>query len=185
MRIAVSTVALAAALIAAAPASAATFLFTYSGTNTIGGAFTATGTLTTTDTTTTVSGRQAFTITGITGTRNGAAITGLSPAGTDFGGVAIDNLVFATGPFLTGNGFGFSVANTTNLFNPYYVGDYEEYVRTAGNADVQNTPGVTFTLTRVTSAVPETATWGMMIAGFGMMGAALRTRRRSTKVTYA
>lgn len=35
------------------------------------------------------------------------------------------------------------------------------------------------------SAVPETATWGMMIAGFGMMGAALRTRRRSTKVTFA
>ena len=34
-------------------------------------------------------------------------------------------------------------------------------------------------------AVPETATWGMMIAGFGMMGAALRTRRRSTKVTFA
>jgi hypothetical protein len=35
------------------------------------------------------------------------------------------------------------------------------------------------------SAVPETATWGMMIAGFGMMGAALRTRRHSTKVTFA
>lgn len=34
-------------------------------------------------------------------------------------------------------------------------------------------------------AVPETATWGMMIAGFGMMGAAMRTRRRSTKVTFA
>lgn len=35
------------------------------------------------------------------------------------------------------------------------------------------------------AAVPETATWGMMIAGFGMMGAALRTRRRSAKVTFA
>jgi hypothetical protein len=34
-------------------------------------------------------------------------------------------------------------------------------------------------------AVPEPATWGMMIAGFGMMGAAMRTRRRSTKVSYA
>ena len=34
-------------------------------------------------------------------------------------------------------------------------------------------------------AVPETATWGMMIAGFGMIGAAMRTRRRSTKVTFA
>jgi len=34
------------------------------------------------------------------------------------------------------------------------------------------------------AAVPETATWGMMIAGFGMMGAALRTRRRSA-VSFA
>lgn len=34
-------------------------------------------------------------------------------------------------------------------------------------------------------AVPETATWGMMIAGFGMMGASLRTRRRSAKVSFA
>ena len=37
----------------------------------------------------------------------------------------------------------------------------------------------------VAGAVPETATWSMMIAGFGMMGAALRTRRRSTKVSFA
>ncbi|KQS02185.1 hypothetical protein ASG11_15505 [Sphingomonas sp. Leaf357] len=37
----------------------------------------------------------------------------------------------------------------------------------------------------VAAAVPETATWAMMIAGFGMMGAAMRTRRRSTKVSFA
>ncbi|KQS01519.1 hypothetical protein ASG11_17855 [Sphingomonas sp. Leaf357] len=36
-----------------------------------------------------------------------------------------------------------------------------------------------------TSPLPETATWAMMIAGFGMMGAAMRTRRRSTKVSFA
>jgi hypothetical protein len=35
------------------------------------------------------------------------------------------------------------------------------------------------------AAVPETATWGMMIAGFGMIGAAMRYRRRSAKVTFA
>ena len=38
---------------------------------------------------------------------------------------------------------------------------------------------------QVTSSVPEPATWGMMIAGFGMMGATMRTRRRSTKVSFA
>jgi hypothetical protein len=35
------------------------------------------------------------------------------------------------------------------------------------------------------SAVPEPMTWTMMIVGFGMMGAALRNRRTSAKVTYA
>ncbi|QQV78078.1 hypothetical protein H5J25_04900 [Sphingomonas aliaeris] len=35
------------------------------------------------------------------------------------------------------------------------------------------------------AAVPETATWGMMITGFGMMGAGMRSRRRSTKVSFA
>jgi len=35
------------------------------------------------------------------------------------------------------------------------------------------------------SAVPEAATWAMMIAGFGMMGSAMRYRRRSAKVTFA
>ena len=35
------------------------------------------------------------------------------------------------------------------------------------------------------AAVPETATWGMMIAGFGVVGAALRTRRRSVRIASA
>jgi hypothetical protein len=186
MRIAVSSLALAAALIAAAPASAATFLFTYSGTNATNGAFTATGTITTTNTTTLVNGRAAYTITGITGTRNGSAITGLVPAGTDFGGVAIDNYLYASTPFLTDAGFGFTVAGTTNLYNPYYFsGAYQEYVRTAAGADFQNTSGVTFTLTQVGAAVPEPATWGMMILGFGMIGAASRSRKVKTSVKFA
>jgi hypothetical protein len=37
----------------------------------------------------------------------------------------------------------------------------------------------------LTAAVPEPATWAMMLVGFGMIGAASRYRRRSTKVTYA
>ncbi len=34
-------------------------------------------------------------------------------------------------------------------------------------------------------AVPEPATWAMMLAGFGMMGAGMRYRRRSTTTTFA
>ena len=36
-----------------------------------------------------------------------------------------------------------------------------------------------------TPAVPEPATWAMMIIGFGMIGGAARYRRRETRVTYA
>ena len=35
------------------------------------------------------------------------------------------------------------------------------------------------------AGVPEPATWSLMLAGFGMVGACLRSRRRSTAVTYA
>ena len=35
------------------------------------------------------------------------------------------------------------------------------------------------------AAVPEPATWAMMLIGFGMMGASMRYRRRSTSTSYA
>ena len=35
------------------------------------------------------------------------------------------------------------------------------------------------------AAVPEPATWAMMIGGFGMMGGAMRYRRRKTSVSFA
>ena len=41
-----------------------------------------------------------------------------------------------------------------------------------------------FTLTQLPSAVPEPATWAMMITGFGMLGATLR-RRRATAFRLA
>jgi len=41
-------------------------------------------------------------------------------------------------------------------------------------------------VTLTTGAVPEPATWAMMIAGFGMVGFSLRSRRKhSVRVTYA
>jgi PEP-CTERM motif len=39
------------------------------------------------------------------------------------------------------------------------------------------------TVTLVGGAVPEPASWAMMIAGFGLVGAAMR--RRATKISYA
>ena len=57
-----------------------------------------------------------FPITGISGARNGVAITALQPAGTSIPGnepFLVDNLIRAGGPQLTGNGFGFALADGT------------------------------------------------------------------------
>ncbi len=56
--------------------------------------------------------------------------------------------------------------------------------------DILQNPGFTFDTAQVfglagTAAVPEPATWAMMLAGFGLAGAAMRRRRTSVKVTYA
>jgi hypothetical protein len=37
----------------------------------------------------------------------------------------------------------------------------------------------------IAGAVPESSTWGMMIVGFGLVGASFRYRRRATKVRFA
>jgi hypothetical protein len=40
-------------------------------------------------------------------------------------------------------------------------------------------------ITFVPNAVPEPATWAMMLVGFGMVAGTMRYRRRATKVVYA
>lgn len=39
--------------------------------------------------------------------------------------------------------------------------------------------------TFIPSAVPEPATWGLMVLGFGLVGAGVRSRRRSHKLTFS
>lgn len=51
-----------------------------------------------------------------------------------------------------------------------------------GPADTSNYIGIdTFSITTATAAVPEPATWGMMVIGFGLAGGAMRTSRRRQK----
>jgi len=51
---------------------------------------------------------------------------------------------------------------------------------------IWNSGTLTFTYTpTATGAVPEPATWAMMLMGFGMAGYGLRRRARSVRVTYA
>ena len=41
------------------------------------------------------------------------------------------------------------------------------------------------TLNYIPAGVPEPAAWALMIAGFGLVGGAMRGRRQATSVTYA
>jgi hypothetical protein len=77
--------------------------------------------------------------------------------------------------------YNFGVASGTGSFFGFTgaIFDTVRVAQTNGYAVIDN---VSF---GTVAAVPETATWGMMIAGFGLMGAAMRNRRRSTKVTFA
>ena len=90
-------------------------------------------------------GDGRFAITGITGTRNGVAITGLQAAGTPIPGnepYAVDNLVSAASPQLTVHGFGFALADGT-FCNPFFADfraprTYLEFYSAGGVTGQQN-----------------------------------------------
>ena len=151
----------------------------------------ASGTFTTSDT---ADSSGFYTITGITGSRNGVAITGLEPANTAIPGddpYTVDDLVSASGPQLTLNGFGFSLADGS-YSNPYYdvygtpPAYYEVYSTPAsdssGNYNIVEPP-VTFTAIQAapqvatTTSVPEPGTPGLMLAGIAGLLAAGTWRR--------
>lgn len=72
-----------------------------------------------------------------------------------------------------GNYNRFSVVSTNGIGGFSLIGDTVE-----GNVSIDN---VRVNLEGMGSAVPEPATWAMMITGFGLAGSALR-RRRETRV---
>jgi hypothetical protein len=68
-----------------------------------------------------------------------------------------------------------TATSSFTLSNFVMQGDYRSYFSIGEIAlDAQET-----------SAVPESATWMMMIAGFGLAGSAMRYRRRKTSVLFA
>ena len=139
-----------------------------------------------------------YTITGITGSRNGVAITGLEPANTAIPGDepnVVDDLVSASGLQLTLNGFGFSMADGS-YSNPYYdvygtPPDYFEVYSTPvsgspGDYSVVELP-VAFTATQAATgtvsmdtSVPEPGTPGLVLAGLAGLLAASAWRRSSS-----
>jgi hypothetical protein len=154
-------------LAATAPASAAQFGFTFAtSTQLFGGPAMGSGVFTTSDTGMTVNGQTAFAITSITGMVNGSAI--VAPTG-NYGNY------FTTGPaFLDGTGLRFFTAagNDIRFFFQDTASQYRVNTFNPGSSSF-----VTASSAAV-AAVPEATTWGMMLAGFGIVGTAIRLRRR-------
>lgn len=114
---------------------------------------------------------------------------------------------------VTGQGYNFGFTNqvdagtTSNSFSAAFGGATiysQSNINSAGMGFTPRSFGVVATsaLTRVSftfasaggfqnfdnvnvNAVPEPATWAMMLLGFGAMGASLRYRRRSVRVAFA
>lgn len=160
----------AISMIASTPASAAVYMFNFSGTGLFfGEALVGNGTLTTNDTSfvNPLNGYTAQTITGSSGTYNGSQITGLANV------TGSNNLFYLTGPFFVdGNGLGFTTAAgaAVNLF----VTTDTRYRLNAGGL---SSGFVNASASAVTAAVPEPATWAMMLIGFGAIGLSVRRKR--------
>ena len=105
----------------------------------------------------TVAGNTGGTSTGLT-TSNSTLVSAFSPTGNVAGteGMSLGSTNLTAGTYAI-------------LVNYTITGAPAAY---SGNLQLANAP-----------AVPEPATWGMMIMGFGLMGGVLR--RRSTKVAFA
>lgn len=129
------------------------------------------------------------TITSISGQRNGIAITGLQAAGTPIPGnapFAVDNLVRETSPFLTVEGFGFSLADGT-FANPFFA----SFLATPGHLEFFSAPpfgsagpedsevAINFRAAVVRTAVPEPAGLGLIAAALAGM---TLLRRRTEKL---
>jgi len=171
------TLAIAAtlSLAIAAPASAAQFTFDFFGPDLIkpGVSVTGSGVFTTSDMASQVGGQTAYAITAISGMVDGSPIV----APTGFYGN-----YFTTGPaFLDGSGVRFATQAQSNIafFNQSSNGRYRVNVITGGK-----TAFVTAAFAPV-SAVPEPATWAMMIVGFGLVGGAARSARGKARAVHA
>jgi hypothetical protein len=147
-------VAAVAAIAAVAPANAATFLLTYTATS--GAPLPTTASLT-------------ITTSNHHNAAGGFDISGLAPLNP--AGFNTDNVYFAADPIFTSSGLGWTTAIGTGNLWGNSPGSYSLY-EFDGNSYYIATTG-----TLSTNAVPEPATWALLMIGFGMVGVAARRRK--------
>ena len=75
--------------------------------------------------------------------------------------------------------FGGLLTGPVTFYGVRYLGLLEDYVDPAITSRIYDTPGFYYSADAV-NAVPEPATWAMMLGGFGLVGAATRRRSRMT-----
>jgi hypothetical protein len=163
---------------AALPAHASRlWSWSYSGNN-----IAASGTLTTLDN---PNAQGGYLITGISGNRNGTAITALQQTGTWIPGnepFAVDNLLFpGPGPQLTKHGFGFALADGT-YSNPFFADflptpDYLEFYSMPNSGSSTELP-VTFAAT----PVPEPTSFALMLVALLFCPAVFRIPKRRERI---
>ena len=170
--------------VASLPAAAADYNFSFDTTSTgfFGGPFqTVRGKFTTSDTPIPQFGQTTFAITGISGTINGVAISGLfdAPGNPTY-------YYSSTGPtFLDGSGVRFNAGAAQNIALFHQDGVPADQYRLNGNGTISAFGTASSSLVAVSGAAPEPATWGMMILGFGFAGYTLRRRRVTARVSFA
>ena len=184
---AISAFAMALAIPAAANADVFDFTFTGSGNSSI----TASGTITTgQDNPVGSFFTPSQLITGLTGTYNGHEITALLAQGSFFGN---DNILYYPSSqvymgqptYLDIKGVAFTTDNNRTIDFYFGLGGYGT-INQAPNGNRSSNIGGTFTITpTATGAVPEPASWAMMLTGFGAMGGALRLGRRNFRAAIA
>jgi hypothetical protein len=113
-----------------------------------------------------------FTISGVNGTLNGF------------------NQSFDLSFYDPSIGGGFDLDPGLSLAGPQlYSGPSSSPTFLTGNFNLTNYPGqdgsYSLSISSVGGAVPEPATWAMMLLGFGFVGGAMRTAKRRQKVTVS
>lgn len=112
--------------------------------------------------------------------QNPASTAGCGPNTTD---ICVSLIYYFTGGF-TQPGVERVIVGNFGL-NSGFAGDPDNFFSnpdTFGGGDTSGSLSSTtavFTLSPLITAVPEPSTWGMMLMGFGALGAALRRRKRA------